>query len=156
MKKIVEFEYEEFGSLHELSHPEQELMHEAKLASKKAYAKYSSFHVGAALRLEDGSIVCGNNQENIAFPSGLCAERTALFYSGANFPEFKVVALAIYAQGELIDDKGPVPPCGSCRQVMAETIARQGKAFVLLTMGKDGRVIRLENALDVLPFPFGM
>jgi cytidine deaminase len=156
MKKKVEFEYEEFESLHELNQAEQELMHQAKLVSKKAYAKYSSFLVGAALRLEDGSIVCGNNQENIAFPSGLCAERTALFYAGANFPEQKVIALAIYAQGELIEDKGPVPPCGSCRQVMAETIARQGKTFVLLTMGKDGRVIRLDNALDVLPFPFGM
>jgi cytidine deaminase len=156
MKKKVEFEYEEFETSHELSHAEQELMLDAKLVSKKAYAKYSSFHVGAAVRLEDGSIVCGNNQENIAFPSGLCAERTALFYAGANFPEKKVLALAIYAQGELIEDKGPVPPCGSCRQVMAETVARQGVPFVLLTMGKDGRVIRLENALDVLPFPFGM
>jgi cytidine deaminase len=156
MKKKVEFEYEEFETSHELSQAEQELMLEAKLVSKKAYAKYSSFHVGAAVRLEDGSIVCGNNQENIAFPSGLCAERTALFYAGANFPEKKVLALAIYAQGELIEDKGPVPPCGSCRQVMAETVARQGVPFVLLTMGKDGRVIRLENALDVLPFPFGM
>jgi cytidine deaminase len=156
MKKKIEFEYEEFENLNGLNQTEQELMYEAKSVSIKAYAKYSSFHVGAAVRLEDGSIVCGNNQENIAFPSGLCAERTALFYAGANFPEKKVVALAIYAEGELIEDKGPVPPCGSCRQVMAETVARQGVPFVLLTMGKDGRVIRLENTLDVLPFPFGM
>ena len=156
MKKIVQFEYEEFPDLGELLTEEQELLRAAQSASEKAYAKYSSFHVGAAVRLEDGSLILGNNQENIAFPSGFCAERTALFYSGANFPDKKVVALAIYAQGELIADKGPVPPCGSCRQVMAETIARQGESFVLLTMGKNGHVIRLNNALDVLPFPFGM
>ena len=156
MKKTVQFEYEEFDDLNQLVEAEQELLRAAKLASHKAYAKYSAFHVGAAVRLEDDSIVCGNNQENIAFPSGLCAERTALFFVGANFPEKKVIALAIYAQGDLIEDKGPVPPCGSCRQVMSETIARQGESFALLTMGKDGRVIRLANALDVLPFPFGI
>jgi cytidine deaminase len=132
------------------------LIDKAIAISKTAYAKYSDFHVGAALLLENGEIVVGSNQENIAFPSGLCAERTALFYSGSQYPNTKVLKLVIYGAGDLQASGAPVTPCGSCRQVIAETISRQAQGFELLLVGKNKDVLRFNNALDLLPLPFGL
>jgi len=126
----------------------------AKIARGKAYAPYSNFHVGAALLLENGEIITGNNQENMAYPSGLCAERTALFYAGAHFPNVKVVGLAVFGAGNLQADGAPVAPCGACRQVISETIRRQRQGFHILLTGSNGYVVKLENALDLLPMPF--
>lgn len=139
-----------------LSSTHLSLIEKAIEISKSAYAKYSEFHVGAALLLENGEVVLGSNQENIAFPSGLCAERTALFYSGSQYPNLKVMKLVIYGAGDLQASGAPVTPCGACRQVIAETIQRQAQGFEMLLVGKNREVLRFENALDLLPLPFGL
>lgn len=152
----LKISYELFNSTLDLNEKDKQLVEEAVKAANSAYAKYSNFKVGAALLLDNGEIVLGNNQENIAYPSGLCAERTALFYTGANFPNQKVISLAVYGVGDLLENNGPVTPCGSCRQVMAETISRQNKGFELLLIGANGQIVKFQNALDLLPLPFGV
>lgn len=117
----------------ELTEAQKNVVEAAKKATSTAYAPYSHFHVGAALLLEGGEIVTGSNQENAAYPSGLCAERTALFYAGAHYPEARVVALAIAARGA---DGELTPqvcsPCGACRQVILEAQYRSGRPIQLL------------------------
>lgn len=121
-------------------------------ASKKAYAPYSRFHVGAAVLLENGEILSGNNQENAAYPSGLCAERTALFYAGACYPDVAVQVLAIAAMkdGERVD---LITPCGACRQVMLETEQRYNKPMKVLLCGKEEAYL-VPSATALLPFCF--
>lgn len=148
--------YETFSGQEFLNAQDHLLVEKSIEASQRAYAVYSKFHVGAALLLENGEIILGNNQENIAYPSGLCAERTALFFAGANFPTLKIVSLAVYGSGALLEGNGPVTPCGSCRQVMAESIKRQQTGFELLLAGANGSVVKFKSALDLLPLPFGI
>src|SRR5690606_38095809 len=105
-----------FDSIEDLKTADKELMQQAIAARKKAYAPYSKFTVGAAILLDNGKVVLGSNQENAAYPSGLCAERVAIFYAGANYPEAKIVKLYITASPEDRDLDQPIPPCGSCRQ----------------------------------------
>ena len=152
----LKISYETFSETALLNDEDRELVKQAILASDTAYAVYSKFHVGAALLLENGDVILGNNQENIAYPSGLCAERTALFFAGANHPKLKITSLAVYGVGELLESKGPVTPCGACRQVMAESIRRQNSGFRLLLAGANGSVVKFNNALDLLPLPFGI
>lgn len=130
----------------------RELESKALLAARTAYAPYSRFHVGVALLLDDGSIVTGSNQENAAYPSGLCAERTALFAAGSNYPERKVEALLLLAEAEGKRVDG-ISPCGACRQVMAESSTRAGKPYQVILCGSE-RAIVIENNLDLLPFTF--
>ena len=113
-------EVEEYQHFHELPNQEQELVQAAQKVAIAAYAPYSGFFVGAALLLDDGTVVSGSNQENVAFPSGICAERTAMFWAGANYPGKAIVKMAIYAQSEDFLVETPVYPCGSCRQVKSE------------------------------------
>jgi len=155
-KKTTNFSYALYDSFSELNEQEIAVVEMAKKASSTAYAPYSKFSVGAAILMDDGEIYTGSNQENIAFPSGLCAERTVLFYVGSNYPEKKVLKLAIYADGELVNNENPISPCGGCRQVIAEVIKRQKQSFQLILCGKNGKTITIDNALDLLPFPFGM
>ena len=108
------------GHFNELDEAEQQLVNMAKSAYSNAYAPYSGFLVGTAVLLENDEIICGNNQENVAYPSGLCAERVALFYAGANYPNVKVNTIAISAKSKTYDITDVVSPCGACRQVMAE------------------------------------
>ena len=121
-------------------------------AAREAYAPYSRFCVGAALLLENGEIVCGNNQENAAYPSGLCAERTALFYAGARFPDVPVAVLAIAAlkAGKRTDS---VTPCGACRQVMLEMERRHGRPIRVMLCGEK-EVYEFACVADLLPFSF--
>ena len=121
-------------------------------AAREAYAPYSRFCVGAALLLENGEIVCGNNQENAAYPSGLCAERTALFYAGARFPDVPVAVLAIAAlkAGKRTDS---VTPCGACRQVMLEMERRHGRPIRVMLCGAK-EVYEFACVADLLPFSF--
>ncbi len=121
-------------------------------AAKRAYAPYSHFNVGAAVLLDDGTVIEGNNQENIAFPSGLCAERVALFSAGALYPEKPVIAIAIAAikDGEI---QPFIAPCGACRQVMVETEQRNGLAMRVLLCGMDETIL-IASANDLLPFSF--
>ncbi|MDR0799511.1 MAG: cytidine deaminase [Dysgonamonadaceae bacterium] len=137
----------------ELNLTEKNLVDAAKAASLKAYAPYSKFQVGAAALLSDGQIVAGNNQENAAYPSGLCAERTTLFYANATFPETSVTTMAIaaFTNGDFTDD--PVTPCGSCRQVLLETQFRYGQPIRLILYGKKA-VFIVEKSADLLPLAF--
>ena len=129
------------------------LLQAAEKALENAYAPFSKFQVGAAVRLSDGSIITGNNQENAAFPSGLCAERTALFYAHARYPQLKVEAVAITAATEGVLMAEPVYPCGACRQVMLESEKRAGKP-VKVIMGSRGKVQIVEGVESLLPLSF--
>lgn len=143
----------EVYAIEELDEVYRSLYEAAFGASEKAYAPYSNFYVGAAALLENGEVVCGNNQENAAYPSGLCAERTTLFYAGARYPEAAVRVLAIAAMkgGERVD---LVTPCGACRQVMLETEQRYGKPMEVLLCGKKEAYL-VTSAAALLPFSFG-
>ena len=129
-----------------------ELCQEATLAVSKAYCVYSKFAVGVAVLLENGVVVTGNNQENMAYPSGMCAERIALFYAGATYPEIAVKALAIVAYTESGASEKMISPCGACRQVMLEVVRRYDKDFDVVMIGKQEVVVIKASAL--LPFDF--
>jgi cytidine deaminase len=152
-EKLLTIKYSEYTSMDELPSGDRRLMESAIEALKGTYAPYSDFNVGAAVLLSGGTVVKGANQENIAYPSGLCAERTALFAAGANYPEEKVTALAIVAaqNGELIDE--PATPCGACRQVMAESQMRSGCKMRII-LGGAKRIMIFDSVDDVLPFIF--
>lgn len=135
----------------ELAPEDAHLVEQAISIAQAAYVPYSKFKVGAAVLLDNGVIVTGSNQENAAFPSGLCAERTALFYAGAQYPDVPVLALAVVAFNEEGQVKH-ISPCGGCRQVLMETSTRF-KPFRLLLSGRDETII-LDDARQCLPFGF--
>ena len=138
----------------ELPNKDRELIDAAKRATEGSYAPYSKFCVGAALRLTDGAIVTGANQENVAYPSGLCAERTALFYANSQYPDKVVKALAIVAcHGDGVLKREIISPCGACRQVMVETEKRFGKPMKVLLCGAED-VYVCESASSLLPLCF--
>lgn len=139
--------------LDELTEADRELIDRAMKATDNAYAEYSHFYVGAALRLANGRIVIGANQENAAFPSGLCAERTAVFSAQANFPDQSIESLALVARNDngLIDN--PVTPCGACRQVLLGVEERYGRSMRVLMYGKSGVYI-VGSVKDLLPLSF--
>ena len=127
--KIKSCTYDEFTA------EERELVDAARAATANSYAVYSNFHVGAAVRLEGGTIVQGSNQENAAYPSGLCAERTTLFWANSQYPKSAVLALAIAARTENGELALPIPPCGACRQVILETEKRFGTTIKIILYG---------------------
>jgi cytidine deaminase len=144
----------QFEDILECSPPIQSLMLKAIEARNKAYAPYSNFQVGAALELENGTIVTGSNQENASYPAGLCAERTAIFYAGSKYPDLKIKTLAISAGPKEKDFTEPVPPCGSCRQAIAEYEQNQKSPIGIYFMGKSGEVKHVESLLSLLPLAF--
>jgi len=144
---------QEFENLNEFPENDQHLLLEARRITSLAYAPYSGFHVGAAVLLDNGMIITGNNQENSAYPSGLCAERVALFYANANFPESKVEAIAISAAKNGILVKDAVKPCGSCRQSLAETESRFEKPIRIILDGQDSIMV-LQGVESLLPLSF--
>ncbi len=152
-EKNIVVKYTEYDSADQLSAKDRELVELAIEATKKAYTPYSKFNVGAAIRLEDDVIVVGNNQENLAYPSGLCAERTAMFYASSAHPDkaMKTLAIAATQGGELTPD--PVSPCGACRQVMAEYQTRSGKPMEIILVGKS-LIRKFSRVDDLLPFIF--
>ena len=155
MKKIkIEAELEVYEDFLELPQDIQQLMKEAFAARDSAYAPYSEFHVGAALLLSNGEIVKGSNQENAAYPSGLCAERTAIYYAGANFPDEKLEVMAISATGKRKPSTTPIPPCGACRQAIAEYEVKQKQPVVIYFMGASGKVFKSDSLSNLLPFIF--
>ena len=137
----------------ELSSEDQQLVYAAKNATKSSYAPYSHFCVGAAVRLADGLVVTGSNQENAAFPSGLCAERTALFAANSQHPDTPVVALAVaaFTQGHFLSE--PIPPCGACRQVIMEVEDRYQQPIRILLYGTSGIHV-VETVKALLPLYF--
>ncbi len=132
----------------------QDLMQDAIKARKTAYAPYSNFRVGCALLLDNDKIVLGSNQENAAYPSGLCAERVAVFAAGANYPTAKIVAMAITAASDNNQTTAPIPPCGGCRQSIAEYEIRQEQPIEIYFMGEIGQVYKSESLKNLLPFMF--
>ena len=121
---------------------------------RKAYAPYSNFTVGCALQLKNGVIFTGNNQENAAYPSGLCAERVAIYAAGANYPGVAIKNMALTASPVNDSLQIPVPPCGACRQAIAEYENRQQEPIVIYFMGASGTVARAQSLKDLLPLVF--
>lgn len=150
--KKLEINYEELR-FEELSGEDQSLIEAAIKATDNSYADYSHFHVGAAVRLSDSTIVIGANQENAAFPSGLCAERTAIFAAQAQYPKLAVEALAIAAKNSDGILSQPVTPCGSCRQVVLQIEERYHHPVEILLYGSQ-RIFRFHSIRDLLPFCF--
>ena len=138
----------------ELSEQDRLLVDAAKQATQRSYAPYSRFQVGAAALLADGTLVTGTNQENAAYPSGLCAERTTLFYAGSAHPDKAVVALAIAAYSEGAFTPMPIAPCGACRQVMLEVEQRHQQPMRLLLYGAEAVCLVEEGVGDLLPLAF--
>ena len=153
-QREINFKFSEYNSANELSNEEQMLLHKAKEAVKTSYAPYSHFHVGAAVLLEDGTIVKGSNQENAAYPSGLCAERVALFAASAQHPGKAVIGIAISVESENQKIEEPLPPCGACRQVMTEYEHLSGKDMKVILQGESGNVLIIDRADHLLPFTF--
>lgn len=143
-----------YDTLQELSADIQDLMNQAVEIRKKAYAPYSQFRVGAALLLDNGKIVLGSNQENAAYPSGLCAERVAIFHAGSIYPEAKILKIAITAASDTNQTTAPIPPCGSCRQSIAEYEIRQDTPIEIFFMGEIGEVYKSASLKNLLPFMF--
>ncbi|MBL0191640.1 MAG: cytidine deaminase [Saprospiraceae bacterium] len=154
-KNRIEFVYTEHESPQTLEAPYIKLVSAAKEASGDAYAPYSNFNVGAAVLLEDGTIVKGSNQENASFPLCICAEANVLSNYGSNFKEIPIVALAVSVQGkEQIKDK-PISPCGACRQIISEYQNRQQKEIHILLSSESGRTFEIQNIFNILPLSFG-
>ncbi len=143
----------EFDSIDELSAADKALVLAAREASEQAYAPYSNFNVGAALILENGLVIKGNNQENVDFTDGLCAERVALFYANANYPNEKVMAMAVSVKNKYGLLEEPAKPCGSCRQAIVETEARYNHPIRLVLDGAN-KIMVVENGDNLLPFAF--
>jgi len=129
-------------------------MDKAQEACKNAYAPYSHFKVGAAILLGSGEITIGSNQENAAYPSGLCAERVAIFHTGALFPNEKIMAIAITASSQTQPLVEPIAPCGACRQSLSEYETKQQTPIAIYFMGETGKVAKVASVTDLLPFGF--
>lgn len=143
--KVYQFE--------ELTKADQILLKSAMEATSRSYAPYSRFSVGAAALLGNGTVVTGTNQENAAYPSGLCAERTTLFYANSQYPDQPITTLAIAARTENDFIEKPIPPCGACRQVILETEKRYKQPIRILLYGKEC-IYEIKNIGDLLPLSF--
>jgi len=152
--KQISIRVEEFTSLKGLDNSDRELFEQATQASETSYSPYSGFQVGAAVRLTNGIVIRGNNQENAAYPSGLCAERVALFFAQAQFPDVPIDAIAIFARSKEFELDKPVTPCGACRQVMAEYENRHSRKMRVIMGNEDGQVQILEGMENLLPLMF--
>ena len=153
-KETITLAYTEYDSMSELPDNECLLIERAQQSAKDAYAPYSKFHVGAAVLLENGEIITGNNQENAAYPSGLCAERVAVFYAMATHPKTAITAIAITAFSDDSVLKIPPFPCGACRQVLAEYEYRHKKPIRFILHAQSGKTIIIDGIENLLPFPF--
>jgi len=155
MKLItVSTSIEIYDSIDELPAEVINLMNVAVAAREKAYAPYSKFHVGAAILLDNKEIIPGSNQENASYPSGLCAERTAIYFAGAKYPEAIIKRIAISAASQNHAVKTPIPPCGACRQAIAEYEVKQKEPIEIYFMGESGEVAKSNSLKDLLPFAF--
>ncbi|NQV74770.1 MAG: cytidine deaminase [Bacteroidetes bacterium] len=153
-KRTISISFDEYTSLKELNSQDQILCLEAKKAMSNSHSPYSGFRVGVAVQLESGKIVYGSNQENVAYPSGLCAERVALFMIGTTYPDDKILSMAITAQTDHFLIKEPVTSCGACLQVMAEYEKKQSQPINVLFYCLNGTIIRTTGIKTLLPFAF--
>lgn len=153
-KVTITTDFDVFETIQELPTDIQNLMHEAVAIRKTAYAPYSHFKVGAAILLDNGEIILGSNQENAAYPSGLCAERVAVFYAGAKYPEAKILKMAISAASDNTTTSAPIPPCGACRQSLAEYEIKQNTPIEIYFMGEIGSIYKSDSLKNLLPLLF--
>ena len=155
MKEInITTKFKVFEDQTQLPENIQSLMQQAIEIRKKAYAPYSHFRVGAAIALDNGKIVLGSNQENAAYPSGLCAERVAIYQAGAIYHDAKIVTIAISAASDSNPTLTPIPPCGSCRQSIAEYEFKQDAPIEIYFMGESGEVYKSNSINNLLPLSF--
>jgi cytidine deaminase len=155
MKEVkIETVLEVYDSIEELPVDVQNLMKQSVNARNNAYSPYSKFNVGAAILLDNDQVITGSNQENASYPSGLCAERTAIYYAGAKFPEAKLLKMALTASSQNQLTNTPIPPCGACRQAIAEYEVKQKTPIEIYFMGAEGKVVRSKSLVNLLPLVF--
>lgn len=155
MRKEIQIGYDYFKGPEELDAVEKQLFEKAKSVREKAYAPYSNFLVGCALLLENGEIITGSNQENAAFPSGTCAERSTIFWTASNFPEMKIKKIFVVGGPKDFPEKSvPTPPCGACRQSILEYETHQEEAIELYFASVNGEICKTTSVKDLLPFSF--
>ena len=155
MKEIkIESTFTVFDNLIELPKGVSYLMQKAIEARQKAYAPYSNFTVGAAILLENNEIVSGNNQENASYPSGLCAERTAIYFAGSQFPNVKIIRMAITSVSKIKQTTEPIPPFGACRQAISEYEIKQNVPIEIYFMGETGKIVKSNSLANLLPLIF--
>jgi cytidine deaminase len=153
-KLTISTEFDVYNSVKDLAIKDAELLLAAQKMVKTAYAPYSEFHVGAAVLLENGKIVTGNNQENAAYPSGLCAERVAIFYAGAQYPNVAIKAVAVAVKSKNVVVGEPLSPCGGCRQVIAEYEKKFEKPIRIIMSGEKGQIYIAKSIESLLPLMF--
>jgi len=155
MKEIkIESRLSVYDNLDELSEDIVALMDQAAIARNNSYSPYSKFSVGAAILLDNNEIILGSNQENASYPSGLCAERTAIYYAGSQYPDAKILKMAIIAGSRVHQTMTPIPPCGACRQAIAEYEVKQNADIEIYFMGETGKVVKSHSLANLLPLVF--
>ena len=153
-QKSISISYKEYFRNEGLELKDKELLDRAKKASEGAYAPYSNFNVGAAVRLSNGEIIAASNQENAAYPSGLCAERTTIFWTSANYPNVKIKKLFVIGAPKDALTSTPIPPCGGCRQSILEYEVKQNENIEIYFASLDGEIFKTKSIRDLLPFSF--
>jgi len=151
----ISFELSIFKTPDELPEELRQLLEIAEKSRADAYAPYSCFKVGAAVLLENGEVIIGNNQENASYPSGLCAERVAVFHAGARYPDVPIKAIAITAASSKVKVDKPAAPCGNCRQAISEYEQKQNSPISILMRGETGLIYLTNSMADLLPLTFG-
>ena len=154
MEKEIKINFEVIPGYEQLNDIEKTLFDKAKTIREKAYAPYSNFFVGCALLLENGEIITGSNQENAAYPSGLCAERTTIFWTSANYPNVKIKKIFVIGGPKDGISSTPIPPCGGCRQSILEYEAKQKDVIEIYFASPNGEIIKTKSIRDLLPFSF--
>jgi cytidine deaminase len=155
MKEVlIASKFTVYDSVHELSDATKLLMEQAITIRKNAYAPYSKFKVGAAILLSNGKVVLGSNQENAAYPSGLCAERVAIFQAGTLYPRETILQIALSASSDVNETKQPIPPCGACLQAISEYELKQKAGIAISFMGNTGEIYQTESVKNLLPLMF--
>ena len=149
-----EFSYEVYENIDDLSQEDQQLLNEARGATKQSYAPYSNFHVGAAAKLSNGKIMLGSNQENASFPVGICAERVLLSTASSLHPGISIESMAVSYQSAVAKSDHPISPCGMCRQSLLEFESRMGNPIRLILGGMQGKVYVIKSAIQLLPLAF--
>ena len=153
-QRQIRIDYEEHESMSSLHEDDRQLLAKAREATRNAYAPYSNFHVGAAARLSNGEIISGSNQENAAFPAGICAERVMLSAISSLYPQMPITAIAVSYDRAGAECTEPIAPCGLCRQSLQEYEFRSKQRIRLILSGMDGRVLVFSSTSDLLPLAF--
>ncbi|MBW8360568.1 MAG: cytidine deaminase [Kaistella sp.] len=154
MEKELKIYFEAIKSYAHLDETEKKLFDAARKIRETAYSEYSHFDVGCAILLENGEIITGSNQENAAYPSGLCAERTTIFWTSANFPDVKIKKLFVIGAPKDAVSSPPIPPCGACRQSILEYEAKQKEGIEIYFASLQGEIFKTKSIRDLLPFSF--